>query len=634
MQKCLSGNDEYQEIQGSSYFMGQHGYNTTAKEGACTVDDGKSVLAVEGRFDNRDEIIRRLHCADNSGYGAICAEGYHQQGVDFFRSTCGPFAVAIFDSRRRMLRLIRDPMGLRSLLYTRHNDQIVFGSDVRQMLASGKTPAAISERKILELFSPMHCLEESGMRDNQTMFEGIQTVPYGSLVEFTSGRSDSVHRYWDPPSRLRHDWSSSKDCAMEFRALFLRVMSEHMDMPYNLAAELSGGIDSGCTVSIAANMLATRQKAINAYTAVFGTQSVEERTRAHAIPERYPNVRGKMINCDEHVGFLEGTDLDAYRTTAFPSRQNLPATFVTLAQLAAKEDARTLLSGEGADWFLEGSDMIWDSLLKRGNIQELYRTFAVLKQRSGCRKALRYILNSTSPSLLLGKAGRLAYLNAHYESLMEEEIPDLFTPAFTLKLRETMRNQREELMQERNLSCWSQTLEHELMFPPNHVWQGVPIDVEMRLPYLDRRIVEFGLSVPPEYKFRIDDTNVSHYGCRKYLQREAFRDTVPAEVIGAQEKEIYWSPVNRRLVRELPLLLSSTCILCEMGVLERDKLVRASQEFLDDQNNDSHPLIPWLDNIVVTEKWLRATTTEFPDCRLPTFHSVSFDKGESDHLSP
>lgn len=197
-----------------------------------------------------------------------------------------------------------------------------------------------------------------------------------------------------------------------------------------------------------------------------------------------------------------------------------------------------------------------------------------------------------------------------------------------------MRNQRAELMQERNLSCWSQTLEHELMFPPNHVWQGVPIDAEMRLPYLDRRVVEFGLSVPPEYKFRIDDTSFSHYGCRKYLQREAFRDIVPTEVIGAQEKEIYWSPVNRRLVQELPLLLASTCILCEIGVLERDKLIQASQDFLEDQNNDSHPLIPWLDNIVVTEKWLKATTSEFPGCRLPTFHSVSSDKGKNDHPCP
>lgn len=435
MQKHLMGNDDYQEIQGASYIVGQHGYNTTGKEGTCIADDGKSILAVEGRFDNRDEIVRMLHCPDDSGYGAICAEGYNQQDVDFFKSICGPFAVALFDTRRRMLRLIRDPMGLRPLFYTRYNDQIVFGSDVRQLLAGGTTSAVISERKILELFSPMFCLEESGMHDNQTMFEGIQTVPHGSLVEFTSGRSDSIYRYWNPPSRLRRNWESPKDCAMEFRTLFQRVMREHMDTPYDLAAELSGGIDSGCTVSIAANILATRQKTMNAYTAVFGTQSVEERTRAHAIPERYPNVKSKMINCDEHIGFLEGTDLNAYRTTAFPSRQNLPATFVTLAQLAAQEGAHTLLSGEGADWFLEGTDMIWDSLLKRGNMQELCRTFAVLRRRSGCRKALQYILNSTFPSLLPGKAGRRAYLKAHYESIMEEEIPDLFTPAFTSKLR-------------------------------------------------------------------------------------------------------------------------------------------------------------------------------------------------------
>jgi len=620
VKKHLSGNDEAQELSGAWFTLAQHGYNTTKHEGACLSSEGNRVMAVEGRIDNRDEITRSLKIDKESDYVTIFQNGYEQRGIDLFKQLSGPFASAILDTQMKSLRLLRDPMALRSLYYSTNGNRVVFGSDVRQVLGGERSSPTISEQKLIELFSPLYLIDESESDESLTMFEKIRSVPYGSSVEFSSEASEQINRYWEPPRKIQH-WQSPKECVLHFRELFSQVMKEQIDTPFGIAAELSGGIDSGCVVSIAGQMLAEQNRELHAYTAAFGSQSPDERMRVDAICRRYPNVLGHMSDCDQQIGYLENSEWKSYRPSVHPSRQNLPATYIQLAEMAVQNKARILLSGEGADWYLEGTDMIWDSLIKSANFLELSRVFNVLRQRSGCRKSLRYLFHHALPSLLPGKLGRKAYLNSYYDWISNDDLPDIFTPSFRKKLVDVVHIHRDQLLNKDNLSCWSQTLEHELVFPPNHVWQGVPIELEMRLPYLDRRIVEFGLTVPPELKFNINESNSSHYGCRKSLQRQAFQHVVPQEVITAQQKEIYGSPVARRLRQELPVMINQSLVLYEIGVLDKQKLEEAANALLIDTENESHPLIPWLDSVLSTENWLRSTMEEFPGCRLPKFCS-------------
>lgn len=620
MQDSLTGNVDQQKIQDTWYSIAQQGYATTGKEGKCVDQNAENVFSIEGRIDNRTTLIKELQLPGDADYATMIRIGYERYGMEIFKKISGPFAATILDTRNKSLKLVRDAMALRPLYYQQQNDQVLFGSDVRQILAVNNSRPLISDQKLLELFSPVYLIDEGWSDADATLFQGIRSVPYGSQVDFQRG-SNAVKRYWNPPTRLNRHWSSPEECAAEFRSLYLQVMSEHLDTPTGIAAELSGGIDSGCNVSIAGDMLRMSNRDIHAYTAIFGSQSENERQRVQSIYDTYPNVHGSMIHCDDYVHFLENSDFDAYRTTAHPSRQNLPSTFVALAKKAHDDGAGILLSGEGSDWFLEGSDMIWDSLIKNGKIGEFIRSFNVIRGRSGFRRAMRYVFNSALPMMLPGKMGRKAYLHEHYKSTVDNDVPDIFTSAFSKKLQDILRQQINDFFKRKNLESWSQTLEHDLMFPPNHVWQGVPTETEMRLPYLDRRVVEFGLRVPPEYKFRIDEKNLSHYGCRKFLQREAFKNVTPKEVIESQEKETYGSPVCDRLSQGLPEILNTDMLLCEMGVIDRSKFIKIAEKFLSDENNELDPLIPWLDNVLATEKWLRATLTEFPGCRLPKFQS-------------
>jgi len=110
-----------------------------------------------------------------------------------------------------------------------------------------------------------------------------------------------------------------------------------------------------------------------------------------------------------------------------------------------------------------------------------------------------------------------------------------------------MKEQGAQLFLRDPMECWAQRLEHELLFPPNYPWQGIPVDVEPRHPYFDRRLVEFGLEVPPELKFTFGADKKSHYACRKTLQRVGLVGILPDEFISLDVKTTYGQPVVKRI---------------------------------------------------------------------------------------
>lgn len=135
------------------------------------------------------------------------------------------------------------------------------------------------------------------------------------------------------------------------------------------------------------------------------------------------------------------------------------------------------------------------------------------------------------------------------------------------------------------------------------------IDLEPRFPYLDRRMIEFGLGVPPEYKFVLAKSHISHYGSRKMLQRMGFNGIVPPEVLWSQEKIRYGSPVVKRLRQYFNPVFGGTKNIhtADLGIVDVDKLISlASPVLSSDSIPEDHPLIPWLDSILGLEVWLQA----------------------------
>src|SRR4051794_40156177 len=213
-------------------------------------EDGQVRVIFNGEIYNHAEIRRDLeqhgHQYRTQSDTETIVHAYEQWGDDAVDRFRGMFAFAIWDNRRRRLLLVRDRLGIKPLYWARVGSTLLFGSEVKALLASGLLATEANLAALPELLSTRYV---SGA---ETMFAGVHKLLPGHMLAFEQGEV-RVRQYWDIPTggeklevgseKLR----ATPDGAAfvgRFRSLLeesvrLRLMS---DVP--LGMFLSGGIDS------------------------------------------------------------------------------------------------------------------------------------------------------------------------------------------------------------------------------------------------------------------------------------------------------------------------------------------------------------------------------------------------------
>jgi asparagine synthase (glutamine-hydrolysing) len=611
--QLLSGTGPVGTWEGDTVLLARAGYNSTGREGPGLISDGQVTVGFEGRIQNRRSLIAPLGLLPNASDSDIILAGYRHWQEQLPRQLLGVFTVAIVDFEKRYLLLVTDALGLRPVYYHQGTYEFTFGTDVRHVLAGAGLSATLNGRKLMEFVSPLCVLDEGWYLPEETFFQGVGLLPFATAAVVSFDGTARSWKYWKPPTKLNRTRSSAADWACDFRDLFYAVVEDHLDTPYPIGAELSGGIDSSSLVCVAQDILQGQgrsERPFHTYTLSYDSRGDRsEIGRVRGLHKQYAQIRGRILPADHLIAPLECGEFRAYRPAAHPCRLNLPESFVFLAQTAAAAGCRVLLSGEGADWYLEGSDLIWDSLIRTRNWKLLRQGIRTLLGRGSLALVLRYLYRYACRPLAPRWLAARAFVREYYEATWSESLPGLFTPEFVRQMLPLLREQRRALARGRRFETWAQRLESDLMFPPNHGWQGIPIDVEMRLPYLDRRLVDFGLAVPPEFKFECAPGFTSHYGARKVLQRRGLVGVVPERILNCSVKALYGSPVVQRLKQHLlPVFASGhQVLLAELSVIRMDRLLPAAQELVANPHvAEDDPLIPWLDTLLGLEVWMRA----------------------------
>jgi len=616
MADALRGKQPIETAKSDWYCVASCGFNSTGFERGVVASNTDFTVCFEGRIDNRQSILESLSLPKDTTNATLLATGLARSGDAIVMQLIGAFVAVVIRHADRNVSIFNDHLALRHLLFAKDaNGHFLFASDPRQLLPALGSDIRINRHKLFEQLSPFYLNDEGWIDFSSTLFSGISRLPHATQLTVSATGTVRMSQYWHPPDTLSRKWSSPDECADEFKFLFTKVLAEQLDTDRKIGAELSGGIDSGCLVSVAADIRRQSGRSsthFNSYTLSYDKPGlVGEDRYVHAVSERWPEVSPSFIQADELTGLLEFGRYHQFRNLAHPARLNLPEAFVTLAQQAAADGCELLFSGEGADWFLEGSDVVWDSLIRAGKWRELYTRLSIMSSRGRKSTLFRYLTSYALRSLLPFGLSHREFVREYYSATWQSTIPDIFCEAFTRELSHNLKCQIALLQRKPSFQCWSQRLEHELLFPPNHGWQGIPVDVELRLPYLDRRIVEFGLAVPPEYKFVLTKAAKTHYGARKVLQRRAFRDVVPRVVLERQTKATYGIPVLARLANNVGrvFVADDECHLENLGILDLTRLRKVLLQLPSLSDDDR--LIPWLDGILGLELWLRALSHEY-----------------------
>src|SRR5579862_2282690 len=170
---------------------------------------------------------------------------YEEFGNDCVQKLRGMFAFAIYDQRHRKLLLARDRLGKKPLHYALVNSSLLFGSEIKALLAVAPELKETDPEGLLQFFNFGY------IADPLTAFRRIRKLPPGHLLEFTEGRID-VRQYWDLPAYGTREFGSEDECLDELEERLAEAVRIRLISDVPLGALLSGGVDSSTVVALMA----------------------------------------------------------------------------------------------------------------------------------------------------------------------------------------------------------------------------------------------------------------------------------------------------------------------------------------------------------------------------------------------
>jgi asparagine synthase (glutamine-hydrolysing) len=253
-------------------------------------NEDRSVWAVfNGEIYNFPELRRELEARGHHFYTHSDTETivhlYEEMGADCVSKLRGMFAIALYDERRQRLVLARDRLGKKPLYYALCDGRLLFGSEIKALLAVAPQLAEVDPEGILQYFYFGY------IPDPFSAFQRIQKLPPGNLLEYT-GTASTIRQYWDLPSYGSHPPGSEEECLEELdrrltEAVRMRLVS---DVP--LGALLSGGIDSSIIVALMAKASRSRVKT---FTVGFRAEDFNESKYARMVAERFGTDHHELI---------------------------------------------------------------------------------------------------------------------------------------------------------------------------------------------------------------------------------------------------------------------------------------------------------------------------------------------------
>lgn len=157
-------------------------------------DDDVS-LVVDGRLDNREELLERLDGDGEDPEGPsdpeLMLRAYRQWGTDFLSHLVGPLALVLWDRERDRVLCARDKTGLRHLYYAQVGDEVVVASEISSIHSYAELAPAVNEGTVGRLLTDR--LTTSG----ETFFDGVRKLEHGTYLSVTDDGVETT-RYWSP----------------------------------------------------------------------------------------------------------------------------------------------------------------------------------------------------------------------------------------------------------------------------------------------------------------------------------------------------------------------------------------------------------------------------------------------------
>jgi asparagine synthase (glutamine-hydrolysing) len=242
-------------------------------------ESGAVQAVVNGEIYNYQELRRRLsrrgHRFSSAGDCEVVTHLYEEYGTAFAERLEGMFAIALWDRAERQLVLCRDRLGIKPLYYTLLADGLIFGSEIKAVLAAGVS----TNIDLQALGSYLSLMYIPGPR---SIYRAVHKLEAATTLVWRAGQTRSW-RYWDLSATQQRGELSPVSAQSNLRALLTASVEAQLMADVPLGFFLSGGLDSSSVV--AAARYARPDQRLRTFTVGFQDRSYDERAEASLVAD-------------------------------------------------------------------------------------------------------------------------------------------------------------------------------------------------------------------------------------------------------------------------------------------------------------------------------------------------------------
>ncbi len=467
----------------------------------------------------KQELIGKGHKFKSHTDTEVIIHLYEEEGKDCVKKLRGMFAFAIWDEKKRILFAARDRLGVKPFYYYSDKDNFIFASEIKSILRSGLVTPEVNTG-VLE----MHLTLGYTPAPN-TMFKNINKLLPGYSLTISEGRLQ-VEEYWDICGIVKDEELREEEYIEQFRTMLNDCIRMRLVSDVPLGVFLSGGIDSSTVVGLMSAMTKERVK----------TFCVGYKERESSEFE-YARIVAKKFNTDHHEYILEPTDfydfipkLIWYFDEPVVESAAIPLYFISKL---AREHVTVLLSGEGADELLAGY-----SIYSYMQSIDKYRALPELLRKSIGDWIIKGLIRSKKKRDKYGEWINLP-LEKRYLTVPAELNRGFKERLFNKEFLNKGKVEASDIIGKYYNQVKDQDGLSKMLYVDTKTWlpddllikadkMSMATSVELRVPFLDHKLVEFAASIPSKYKLRD--------GTGKYLLKKAVTGLLPDRIINRKKK--------------------------------------------------------------------------------------------------
>ncbi len=520
----------------------------------------------------------------------VILHAYERWGEDCVDHFNGMFAFALWDKRQRKLFLARDHLGVKPLYYGLFGSDLVFASEIKALLVHPQAPREVDIESLSSLFTFRY------VPSPKTLFSRIMKLPPGHCMTVSSAGTE-IRRFWNtiPATRANR---TEDDLLEEYSALLRDAVKLQLRSDVPLGLFLSSGIDSGMLLAMMTEHLSTQ---VQTFTIGFdGGEATNEVDDARALARSFGAAHSfEMLGPDDYRKHFERYMSDIEE----PVGNETAAAFYFVSNIAARQ-IKVALTGQGADepWAGYGRHLgarisgaysrlpgpvtsSIEALASRipGRMERLKRGVSSLAEPdmlTRLAKIYSFFSAEMKSSLFQGELARLheadPYGSRHALARLQKDVAHL-DPLTQILYVDTRSNLPDDLLMVGDKTSMANS-------------------IEVRVPFLDKRLVEFVESLSPELKLK---------GLAgKYLHKRAAEKWLPKELVHRRKKG-FANPVEHWLRTSMRPFVEECLLSADSGMRQYFDQARIAQMLRDDREG-RHQYRRHIYLLVSLELWHRA----------------------------